>query len=83
MATSEKVCQCNPGYTGPNCLAQNHIDDTESAYEIRRSTSLFKSIPTFYLNPFLVFALLGLFACSGVFGYTLVQTKKSENKMYR
>jgi hypothetical protein len=83
MATSEKVCQCNPGYTGPNCLAQDHIDDTESAYKIRRSTSLFKSIPTFYLNPFLVFALLGLFACSGVFGYTLVQTKKSENKMYR
>jgi hypothetical protein len=82
---ADKVCKCIPGYTGPNCLAQEHIDDTESAYDIRRSTSLFRSIPRFQFSPFLMFSLAGLLMMSVIFWYNVVEKKKragGQRKMY-
>jgi hypothetical protein len=72
----DKVCQCNQGYTGPYCLAQDHIDDTDSAYEIRRSKSLFRSIPSFHFTPFMIFVLVGLCAVISVYGWVVVDNKK-------
>lgn len=55
------VCMCNPGYTGPHCLAQEHIDDTESAYANTMNQNLFRSVPSFRVSPFLIFTIIVLF----------------------
>lgn len=80
VGTPDRVCECNKGYTGPYCLAQNHIDDTESAYEVRRSKSLFQSIPRFHFTPFMIFVLVGLWAFIVVFGCIVVGNKKRSEK---
>eukprot|EP00934_Nitzschia_sp_Nitz4_P001950 Nitzschia sp. Nitz4//scaffold76_size158648//60033//68082//NITZ4_002544-RA/size158648-processed-gene-0.238-mRNA-1//1//CDS//3329557839//1950//frame0 len=69
LGTSNKVCICYPGYTGPNCLAQDHIDDTVSAYKQSRSQHLFSSIPKFYYSPFMVIVLGLLFFMAFVVSY--------------
>lgn len=73
---TDRACKCNRGYTGPYCLAQVHIDDTESAYELRRSKNLFRSIPSFHFTPFMIFVLVGLWAAVVVFGCDVVANKK-------
>lgn len=47
---AQSVCKCNDGFTGPHCLAQNHIDDTKSAYDILMKKSLFRNIPEFRIT---------------------------------
>lgn len=79
---ADHVCQCNPGYTGPHCLAQHHIDDTESAYKIQMSGSLFRSIPSFLFAPFMLVGLLGLCATGAAFGYVVVQKKRTNDKQH-
>ena len=49
-----KMCKCNEGYTGPYCLAQDHIDESESAHDLRMSVSPFSAIEVFYLTPFMM-----------------------------
>jgi beta-glucanase (GH16 family) len=77
------VCRCNPGFTGPHCLAQDHIDDTESAYKINMSNSLIKHIPTFLFTPFLAFVLIILISGAVIFAYTAAQKKKRDNRFYK
>lgn len=61
MGQHSKVCSCNPGYTGPRCLAQNHIDDTESVYASTMNKDLFASVPEFRASPFMLVMLVVLF----------------------
>ena len=55
---AERVCKCNDGFTGPKCLAQDHIDDTDSAYDILMKQSLFKQIPKFRVSSFMITAFV-------------------------
>mmetsp|Transcript_115021 Transcript_115021/g.332328 ORF Transcript_115021/g.332328 Transcript_115021/m.332328 type:complete len:698 (-) Transcript_115021:4-2097(-) len=72
------VCSCNPGYTGPHCLAQDHIDDTESAYENRMSENLFMSIPQARASPFMIIVLAGCLVAAFVYScYDTNQRKKA------
>ena len=64
---AKKVCKCNPGFTGPHCLAEEHTDFSESAYKEKMGKSIFNSVPKFFISPFLLSALLGLFATAIVF----------------
>lgn len=79
----ERVCKCNPGFTGPNCLAQEHIDDTVSAYEEKMKKSLFKSIPTVYFTPFLGFGLVGLFILVFAFACTVAAKKRRAKEFHK
>mmetsp|Transcript_22389 Transcript_22389/g.52780 ORF Transcript_22389/g.52780 Transcript_22389/m.52780 type:complete len:761 (-) Transcript_22389:70-2352(-) len=81
MNGAQTVCRCNPGYTGPYCLAQDHIDDTESAYRIKQSKSLFKRIPSIYLAPVLIFVLVACLVLGVVFMYMVVSNKRKEKEM--
>jgi len=79
----KRVCKCNPGFTGPNCLAQEHIDDTVSAYEEKMKKSLFKSIPTVYFTPFLLSGLVCLFILVFTFTCTAVAKKKRAKELHK
>lgn len=61
------VCMCNPGYTGPNCLAQDHVDDTESAYRNMMNESLLDYVPQLHVSPFMVIMLASLFLLTIVY----------------
>lgn len=76
---AKRVCKCNPGYTGPRCLAQEHIDDTESAYELKMNKSLFGSIPAVAFTPFLAFGLVGILVLA-IFCACTIAGKKREGK---
>ncbi len=56
------VCLCNAGYTGPHCLAQDYVDDSESAYANTMNQNILLSVPSFYVSPFLIFVIIALFA---------------------
>lgn len=55
------ICKCNPGYTGPHCLAQEHVDDTVSAFTLRNERTVFTSIPKFHATPFMIITIAALF----------------------
>lgn len=74
-----KVCKCNPGYTGPNCLAQKHVDDSDSAYKEKMKKSIFNEVPRFYMAPSLIFGLVGLL-CAAVFFVCKVAGAKRREK---
>lgn len=52
-----RLCKCNKGFTGPYCLADDHKEDTVGAYELRRSRSIFYSVPPPQIPFFLLFVL--------------------------
>jgi hypothetical protein len=52
-STTGKVCQCNPGFTGPRCLAVAHFDEAPSAYKIRSRISPFSRIHFLQLTGFM------------------------------
>jgi hypothetical protein len=52
------VCKCNPGFTGPHCLAQYHIDYSPSAYKLKQNLALFRHIPHFQVTPFMIVFLV-------------------------
>jgi Beta-glucan synthesis-associated protein SKN1/KRE6/Sbg1 len=81
MNGAQTVCKCNPGYTGPHCLAQEHIDDTLSAYEMRRSKTLFETIPSFHFAPFMVFILITPLALAVAFVCMVVSKKRKDKEM--
>ena len=82
-SNAKRVCKCNSGYSGPHCLAQNHIDDTESAYAKKMGKSLFRSIPTIIFSPFLAFGLVGLFVIIVVFASTVAAKKREAKELER
>ncbi|MGK3735393.1 MAG: hypothetical protein ACI8RD_012020 [Bacillariaceae sp.] len=82
-SNAKRVCKCNSGYSGPHCLAQNHIDDTESAYAKKMGKSLFKSIPTVIFSPVLAFGLVGLFILVVVFACTVAAKKREAKELER
>lgn len=54
-----RSCMCNRGYTGPQCLAGDHKEDTVGAYEIR-SRDIFFSVPPPQIPFFLLCVLVSL-----------------------
>jgi hypothetical protein len=56
------LCQCNTGFTGPHCHAEDHPDDTPSAYKNNMEDILTIAIPQVYLSPFMITILIALFA---------------------
>lgn len=61
---AKKVCNCTTGYTGPKCLAIDHIDDFRSALTNRLSKSLLDNFahlrPTTFMIVMFGSLLLGL-----------------------
>jgi len=76
---AKKVCRCNSGFTGPHCLAEEHIDDNPSALKEKLGKSIFNQVPTFYCSPFLLSALAGLVGIAVVF-VCMVAGKKQRAK---
>lgn len=80
---AKQVCKCNPGYTSPHCLAQKHIDDTESAYREKMKNSIFNSIPRLYVAPSLLVGLAGILAIAIVFGCRVAGNKRRAKESER
>lgn len=74
------VCACEPGFTGPHCLAQLHIDDTESAYEIERKKSLFRHIPDFRVTSVMGSLFVGLLVFLVIANCATVRSRKNDGK---
>lgn len=55
-----RVCECHEGFTGPNCLAEAHSDDTPGAYDLHKKK--FADIVTPVVPKFLGGVLLVLVA---------------------
>ena len=49
-SSTGKVCKCNKGYTGPNCLSIDKSDDEPGAYELKKVTTLLGDFSTPYLS---------------------------------
>lgn len=77
---AKKVCKCHPGFTGPHCLAEDHTDFSESAYKEKMGKSIFNAVPKLFISPFLVSALLGLFATAVVFACMAAGKKQRVKK---
>jgi hypothetical protein len=75
---STQVCKCNHGYTGPNCLAQDHIDETESAYTNTMKGSLFTHIPDFEVTTFMIVLFVSLFCLLILASYITVKSKRKK-----
>jgi len=54
---SANVCTCNEGFTGPHCLAIDHVDDFPSAYKLSMGKSMFLEVSHVYIPPVLVAVL--------------------------
>lgn len=52
------VCSCRDGFTGPHCLALDHVDEYPSAYKEHKMVSPFHAIYTFRIPQFLLGASL-------------------------
>jgi len=74
---SRKSCLCEPGFTGPKCLALNHRDDFPSAYEISSLKSPFQAIANFTIPMFLQLVVTLL---TGVLIYFLVSQVIQEKR---
>lgn len=64
---SGNVCSCNSGFTGPHCLSLDHIDETESAHELRISGTPFDRISNVALPGFLLVAIVAMLSVLLVF----------------
>ena len=74
-----QVCSCNLGYTGPQCLAIDHVDEAPSAREIRGGKSPFTRMHSFEAPGFMLGAVIGLF----ILLMTLLVTRVREEKRAR
>lgn len=59
-SAGSRVCKCNPGFTGPHCMAQAHFDNWPSAREIRLGNSPFATIAQLQPTPFMMVLVLCL-----------------------
>lgn len=75
-----KVCQCNPGFIGPHCLAENHIDDTPSAYEQTTNRSIFVNVASFRVSSFMIFLVTAFFV--NLVGFSFYVTSR-RNEMIK
>lgn len=81
-SSAHRVCQCNEGYTGPHCLAFDHIDESVSAYVLRTRDTIFETVAHFHLTPFMVIALAGMAgALVLIFVMTVISSKKLKKSM--
>mmetsp|Transcript_6792 Transcript_6792/g.15392 ORF Transcript_6792/g.15392 Transcript_6792/m.15392 type:complete len:687 (+) Transcript_6792:232-2292(+) len=80
---AKTVCNCNPGYTGPHCLAQEHIDHTVSAHKEKMKNSVFNSIPSLYVSPVLLVGLAFILAIAIVFACRVAGKKRREKEVER
>ena len=79
--TAGLVCKCNPGYTGPHCLAQEFVDESPSAAELRKSKSPFSSISRILLTPFMMVTILCMLSILLVFLGMQVLSRRRTRKM--
>lgn len=77
-AKTSSVCKCNPGYTGPHCLAQDHIDDTESAYNNKMGNSIFHTVPDIQIPSFMGILFIALALLLIVANCMTVRSRKKE-----
>jgi len=78
---AENVCKCNQGFTGPYCMAQDHIDDTPKAKELNAPTSPFATISNLQVTPFMWAILITLFLVVSVSTILQVMSKRSIKKL--
>jgi hypothetical protein len=77
---AKSVCKCNPGFMGPHCLAEEHIDNNPSAHKEKMKNSIFNSVPKLYVSPFLLAGLTGLLITAVVFGCMVAGKKQRAKK---
>eukprot|EP00562_Extubocellulus_spinifer_P006727 CAMPEP_0178516352 /NCGR_PEP_ID=MMETSP0696-20121128/25061_1 /TAXON_ID=265572 /ORGANISM="Extubocellulus spinifer, Strain CCMP396" /LENGTH=680 /DNA_ID=CAMNT_0020146609 /DNA_START=321 /DNA_END=2363 /DNA_ORIENTATION=- len=76
----KRVCQCNSGFTGPNCLAIDHIDDSPSAYAIKLEKSLLADVPRVLMTPFTL-VILVIFVVGFNVSLVCIMNKRREDKL--
>lgn len=75
-----RICKCNEGFTGPNCLAIDHIDDSPSAYAMKLEKSLLANVPKVLLTPFTL-VLVVVFIISFIVSLVAINiNKRREDK---
>lgn len=75
-----RICKCNVGFTGPNCLAIDHIDDSPSAYAMKLEKNLFANVPKVLLTPFSL-VLVVVFIISFIVSFVAINiNKRREDK---
>jgi hypothetical protein len=70
------VCECNPGFRGPHCLAQENTDDTESAYANLMRESIFHAIPDVRIPSFMGILFVSLFLLLIAVNWMTVRSRK-------
>lgn len=75
MQSVGPVCSCHSGYTGPNCLAIDHVDDSPSAYKIKTQDSPFQRVPSFAVPNFMLASLAALLSSLVVVLFIRIQEK--------
>lgn len=78
MDLPDKVCLCNPGFTGPHCHAQDHYEEEISAEELKMMQSPFRYVQKFQATPFMLGIVCVLITLFLGFLVLIVQTKKGE-----
>lgn len=56
-STITKICKCNDGFTGPQCLALDHEDEFPSALVLSKGDSAFNHVSSFFVPPFMLITL--------------------------
>jgi hypothetical protein len=75
------VCKCNPGYTGPFCMAQAHFDTSPSAKQLRLRHSPFTAISHLQMTPFMLVVVLLLFIALVVQLWVAVVSRKEDRML--
>ena len=70
-----RVCKCNKGFTGPNCLAIDHIDDSPSAHAMVLEKNLLANVPRVLFTPFTLVLVIA-FIVSFIGSFIVVNAKK-------
>lgn len=79
---SPNVCLCNKGFTGPHCLAIDHVDDFPSAYKLSMGKSMFLEISKVYIPPLLLGVLSAGIATIVVFIIAQVTARRNAIAKY-
>lgn len=75
-----QVCKCNKGFSGPNCLSIDHIDDSPSAYAMELEKNLLANVPKVLFTPFTL-VLVIVFIVSFIGSFIAVNiNKRREDK---
>lgn len=77
---AKTICKCNPGFVGPQCLAEGHFDANPSAMKSKMEYSIFYSIPKLYVSPFLLGGLTSLLVTAIILACVIVGQKKRDKQ---